>query len=127
MCQMCQRPNIWHIRHTKHQKIPFIRCSKSHNFCHMWTVPLHFAMVRARMLKKKKSFLFILSHPYWLSLFSLFLFLFSFSTTPSLSLAILFSSSSYPTLSHSITSLDPAFSPLSLSNCLLSNEGWVPM
>ena len=76
-------PNIWH---TKHQKTPFMRCSKSHNFCHMWTVPFHFETVRTRMLKKKKIYSF-LSHPFWLSLFSLFLFLFSFFTTPSLSLS----------------------------------------
>ena len=34
-------PNIWHIWHTKHQKPHFIRCSKCHNFCHKWIVPLH--------------------------------------------------------------------------------------
>ena len=35
---MCQMPNIWH---TKHQKPHFIRCSKFHNFCHIWIVSLH--------------------------------------------------------------------------------------
>ena len=38
---------------------------------------------------------------------------------------ILFSPSSHPTLSHSITSPDPALSPPSLSNRPLSSEGWV--
>ena len=84
---MCQMSNIWHICHTKHHKsflsdvlylIKFTTCEQY--FC-------KFATVRTRMVKKKKKFLFILSHPFLLSLFSLFLFLFSFSATPSLSLS----------------------------------------
>ena len=73
-------PNAKYLTHQT-PKNPFIRCSKSHNFCHMWTVPFHFGMARTRMLKKKKrvfySFFF---HPFWLSLFSLFHFFFHFST-----------------------------------------------
>ena len=71
----CQMLNIWH---TKHQKIPFMRCSKSHNFCHIWTVSFHFGKVQTRMLKKKKKILFIsLSSFLTFSLLSLS-FLFSF-------------------------------------------------
>ena len=34
-------PNAKYLAHLAHQtqKTPFIRCSKSYYFCHMWTVP----------------------------------------------------------------------------------------
>ena len=73
MWLMCQMPNIWHIWHTKYQKTPFIRCSKSHKICHIWTIPLHFAMVWTKNGISFNVFLFSLLSP----LSSVYSFLFS--------------------------------------------------
>ena len=67
--------NIWHIWHTKHQKISNIRYSKSHNFCNMLQYHHIFDMVRTFVAYDFIIFLFIfLSHPNYL--FRLFLQLF---------------------------------------------------
>ena len=76
MCKMYQMPNIWHIWHTKHQKTPFIRCSKSHKICHIWTIPLHFAMVWTKNGISFNVFLFSLLSP----LSSVYSFLFSLTS-----------------------------------------------
>ena len=109
--QMCQMPNIWHICHTKHQKSLLSDVLNRIKFTTCEQYRCKFATVRTRMVKKKKSFVFILSHPFLLSLFSLFRFLFSFFATSSLSLSFplfffLFSSS----FSRSFTSVGLFFS-----------------
>ena len=57
--------NVPNAKYLAHQipKNPFIRCSKSHNFFHIWTVLLQNATVL--FIWQKKSFLFIVCGWCW--------------------------------------------------------------
>ena len=116
MCQMCQMPNIWHIWHTKHQKPHFIRCSKFHNFCHIWIVSLHIChCTDENGITNYNIFLFFFLSP----LSSAYSFLFSLTFVLSHRFPF-----SYKLLIRHRRSSSPIHHCRSLTGCILHRHCW---